>query len=206
MSSIPFDTSGVFIGGVWRRLRQRRDAAAVQPVRRQRCWRRSRAAPRPTSTPPWPPRRPRSTAPWGQLTRRRARPRAARACRPQVLEQADELARLEALDVGKPLKQGRADARGAGALPRVLRRRGRQGDGRDHPLRQRLHRADAARAARRHRPHRAVELPDADHRPLGRCGAGHGQCLRAEAGRGGLPDRAGLRAHRATRPACRRAR
>ena len=28
----------------------------------------------------------------------------------QVLEQADELARLEALDVGKPLKQGRADA------------------------------------------------------------------------------------------------
>ena len=27
-----------------------------------------------------------------------------------VLEQADELARLEALDVGKPLKQGRADA------------------------------------------------------------------------------------------------
>src|ERR1700754_314031 len=28
----------------------------------------------------------------------------------KVLEQADELARLEALDVGKPLKQGRADA------------------------------------------------------------------------------------------------
>ena len=27
-----------------------------------------------------------------------------------VLEQTDELARLEALDVGKPLKQGRADA------------------------------------------------------------------------------------------------
>jgi aldehyde dehydrogenase (NAD+) len=27
-----------------------------------------------------------------------------------VLEQADELARLEALDVGKPVKQGRADA------------------------------------------------------------------------------------------------
>ena len=45
----------------------------------------------------------------------------------RVTELADVLARLEVLDVGKPLKQARADARRAGALPRVLRRRGRQG-------------------------------------------------------------------------------
>ena len=114
----------------------------------------------------------------------------------KVLEHVDELARLEALDVGKPLKQGRADAV---ALARYLEFYGGAADkvhGRDDPLPERLHRADAARAARRDRPHRALELPDADHRPQRRRGAGDGQCLRAEAGRGGLPHRAGLRAHR----------
>src|SRR5207342_1121371 len=46
---------------------------------------------------------------WGQLTateRGRILARIGFA----VAAQADELARLEALDVGKPLKQGRADA------------------------------------------------------------------------------------------------
>jgi hypothetical protein len=102
---------------------------------------------------------------------------------------------------GQAAQAGPRRRGGAGALPGVLRRRGRQGDGRDDSLRQRLHRAHAARAARRHGPHRALELPDADHRPQRRRGAGDGQRLRAQAGRRSLPDGAGLCAHRRTRPA-----
>ncbi|WP_140632301.1 aldehyde dehydrogenase family protein [Methylibium rhizosphaerae] len=46
---------------------------------------------------------------WGRLTAAE-RGRLLLAMSRRVLEQADELARLEALDVGKPLRQGRADA------------------------------------------------------------------------------------------------
>ncbi len=46
---------------------------------------------------------------WGQLTATE-RGRVLLKMSALVLEQADELARLEALDVGKPLKQARADA------------------------------------------------------------------------------------------------
>ncbi len=46
---------------------------------------------------------------WGRLTAAE-RGRALMAMGRKVLERADELARLEALDVGKPLRQGRADA------------------------------------------------------------------------------------------------
>ena len=46
---------------------------------------------------------------WGGLTATE-RGRLLHRMSTLVLEQADELARLEALDVGKPLKQGRADA------------------------------------------------------------------------------------------------
>ena len=47
--------------------------------------------------------------PWGALSATE-RGRLLMAMSAQVLAMADELARLEALDVGKPLKQGRADA------------------------------------------------------------------------------------------------
>jgi aldehyde dehydrogenase (NAD+) len=47
--------------------------------------------------------------PWGQLTAAE-RGRVLLKMSAAVLAQADELAMLEALDVGKPLKQGRADA------------------------------------------------------------------------------------------------
>jgi aldehyde dehydrogenase (NAD+) len=47
--------------------------------------------------------------PWGRLTAVE-RGRLLTKMSTLVLEQADELARLEALDVGKPLRQGRADA------------------------------------------------------------------------------------------------
>jgi aldehyde dehydrogenase (NAD+) len=46
---------------------------------------------------------------WGRLTAAE-RGRLLAAMGRKVLERVDELARLEALDVGKPLKQGRADA------------------------------------------------------------------------------------------------
>ncbi len=46
---------------------------------------------------------------WGQLTAAE-RGRLLAKMSALVLEQADELARLEALDVGKPLRQGKADA------------------------------------------------------------------------------------------------
>ena len=46
---------------------------------------------------------------WGRLTAAE-RGRLLAAMGRKVLEHVDELARLEALDVGKPLKQGRADA------------------------------------------------------------------------------------------------
>ncbi|MBX3606996.1 MAG: aldehyde dehydrogenase family protein [Piscinibacter sp.] len=47
--------------------------------------------------------------PWGRLTAAE-RGRVLTAMGRRVLERVDELARLEALDVGKPLRQGRADA------------------------------------------------------------------------------------------------
>jgi aldehyde dehydrogenase (NAD+) len=47
--------------------------------------------------------------PWGHLTAAE-RGRVLLRMSAKVLEQAEELARLEALDVGKPLRQGRADA------------------------------------------------------------------------------------------------
>ena len=47
-----------------------------------------------------------------------------------------------------------------GALFRVLRLGRRQGPRRDHPVPQRLYGRGGARSARRHRPHRAVELPE----------------------------------------------
>ena len=46
---------------------------------------------------------------WGRLTAAE-RGRLLMAMGRAVLERVDELARLEALDVGKPLRQGRADA------------------------------------------------------------------------------------------------
>ena len=163
MATIPFDSSGVFIGGQLARLRQRRDAAAVQPLRRhaagadraRRGGRHRRRGGRGAG---------RARRPLGPADGGRARARAAAHVGPGAgagrrAGAAGGAGRRQAAEAGP----GRC--RGAGALPRVLRRRGRQGDGRDHPLRQRLHRLDAARAAWRHRPHRAVELPDADHRP-----------------------------------------
>ena len=92
------------------------------------------------------------------------------------------------------------------ALLRVLRQRRRQGARRDDPLPQRLHRRGGARSARRHRPHRPVELSGADLRPLGRRLARLRQRLRGEAGRGRVPDRSSASPSSRSRSASRRAR
>ena len=114
----------------------------------------------------------------GRLPRRRACPdRGAR--------------RRQAVEAG-PRRRARA-----GPLHGVLRRRRRQGDGRNHPLPRRLYRLHVARAPWRDRAYRAVELSDADRRAHRRRGAGDGQRLCAEAGGGSLPDLARARRPRA---------
>ena len=195
MSSIPFDSSGVFIDGVWRAcasgetlpLFNPSDGTLLAQIARGTAADIDAAVAAAQAA---------LDGAWGALTaaergRVLLRMSGQRAGAGRRAGAAGGAGRGQALQAG-PRRRG-----GAGALPRVLRRRRRQGARRDHPLRQRLHRVHAARAARRHRPHRALELPDADHRPQRRRGAGHGQCLRAEARRGSLPDGAGLRAHRA---------
>ena len=142
---------------------------------------------------------------WGKLApaeRGRLLGKLSRA----ILDHAEELALIEARDCGKPLKQARADVAALRALLRVLWRRGRQAARRNDPLSGRLHRADVARAAWRHRPHHSVELPVADLRPLGRRRAGGGQRVRGQAGRRCVPVAAARGANWRRRSAFRQAR
>ena len=106
--AMPFDPSLVFIGGVWRRgaghetlpLVNPSDGSPLSAIARGQATdiddavRAARAA---------------LDGAWGLLTAAE-RGRVLMKMSALVLEQADELARLEALDVGKPLKQARADA------------------------------------------------------------------------------------------------
>ena len=138
---------------------------------------------------------------WGRLTATE-RGRILMKMSALVLEQADDAGAAGSAGRGQAAQAGPGRCRGAGALPGVLRRRRRQGAWRDHPLRQRLHRLHAARAAWGDGPHRALELPDADHRPQRGRGARDGQRLCAEAGGRSLPDGHRLHPHRrAGRPA-----
>jgi aldehyde dehydrogenase (NAD+) len=110
MSTTPigFDTTGVFIAGRWRAgaggetlpLINPSDGALLAEIARggkadvDAAVQAAQAA---------------LDGAWGKLTATE-RGRVLMKMSALVLEQADELARLEALDVGKPLKQGRADA------------------------------------------------------------------------------------------------
>jgi aldehyde dehydrogenase (NAD+) len=108
MNRIPFDTTGVFVGGAWRRgasgetlpLLDPSDGSLLAEIARgnaadiDAAVQAARAA---------------LAGPWGALTAAE-RGRILLKMSALALEQADELARLEALDVGKPVKQGRADA------------------------------------------------------------------------------------------------
>ena len=108
MSLVPFDTTRVFVGGAWRAgangetlpLANPSDGSVLAEIARGNAIdvddavRAARTA---------------LEGAWGGLAAAE-RGRILLRMSALVLEQADELARLEALDVGKPLKQGRADA------------------------------------------------------------------------------------------------
>ena len=107
-ADLPFDTAQLLIGGAWRSaasgetllLENPSDGSPLAPIARgdaadiDAAVQAARAA---------------LDGDWGRLTATE-RGRVLSRIGVAVAAQADELARLEALDVGKPLKQGRADA------------------------------------------------------------------------------------------------
>ncbi|TMH01084.1 MAG: aldehyde dehydrogenase family protein [Betaproteobacteria bacterium] len=105
---IPFDTTAVFIGGQWRAASSREtlpltnpsDGTLLAQIARGTAADIDAAVAAAHAA---------LAGDWGRLTAAE-RGRVLLRISAKVLEQADELARLEALDVGKPLKQGRADA------------------------------------------------------------------------------------------------
>ena len=111
-ASIPFATDRLLIGGEWRAAGGRETLALEDPSDGSSS-RASRAAARPTSMPPSPRRALRSRAAtrssWGRMSAVE-RGRVLAKIGQKVLENVELLARLEVHDVGKPLKQARADA------------------------------------------------------------------------------------------------
>ena len=109
ISSIPFDTAHVFIDGAWRAaaggdtlaLENPSDGSVLAQIARGRSADIDAAV--------LAARGALEHGAWGRMTATE-RGRVLSAMGRAVAEQADELARLEALDVGKPLRQGRADA------------------------------------------------------------------------------------------------
>ncbi|HMN76730.1 MAG TPA: aldehyde dehydrogenase family protein [Burkholderiaceae bacterium] len=108
-NDIPFDSAQLLIGGAWRgaaggatlMLENPSDASALAPI--------ARGAAEDVNAAVAAARAALDAGEWGRMAaaeRGRLLARIGLA----VAAQADELARLEALDVGKPLKQGRADA------------------------------------------------------------------------------------------------
>ena len=108
MHAIPFDTTGVFVGGRWRPgangetlpLLNPSDGSLLTQIARGNAADIDAAVQAAQAA---------LDGDWGRLTATE-RGRVLMKMSALVLAQADELARLEALDVGKPFKQGRADA------------------------------------------------------------------------------------------------
>jgi aldehyde dehydrogenase (NAD+) len=108
MHALPFDPTQVLIGGRWRAgaggqtlpLVNPSDGSALAQIARGHAADVDAAVAAAQAA---------LDGDWGALTAAE-RGRLLLKMSARVLEQADELARLEALDVGKPLKQGRADA------------------------------------------------------------------------------------------------
>ena len=108
MALVPFETAQVLIGGAWRApasgatlpLGNPSDGSLLAPIARGTAADIDAAVVAAQEA---------LDGAWGRLTAA-DRGRLLSRISARVLEQADELARLEALDVGKPLKQGRADA------------------------------------------------------------------------------------------------
>jgi aldehyde dehydrogenase (NAD+) len=108
MTKIGFDSTGVFINGLWRAGASGQTLALLNPSDGSELARIARgnaddinAAVQSAQAA--------LDGPWGQLSATE-RGRVLMRISAQVNEQADTLAHLEALDVGKPLRQGRADA------------------------------------------------------------------------------------------------
>jgi aldehyde dehydrogenase (NAD+) len=108
VNTAPFDTTGVFIAGQWRSaadgqtlpLLNPSDGSALARIARGNAADIDAAVAAAAAA---------LAGPWGALTAAE-RGRVLMTISTRVAAQADELARLEALDVGKPLRQGRADA------------------------------------------------------------------------------------------------
>ena len=108
MTSMPFDTTQLFIGGRWQAAAGGRTLSLFNPsdgtllasIARGQAADIDAAVGAAQAA---------LDGPWGRLGATE-RGRVLMAMSAAVLAQADELARLEALDVGKPLKQARADA------------------------------------------------------------------------------------------------
>jgi len=108
MHRIPFETSEVFIAGQWRPCASGQRLVLVNPSDGQPLAEIARGAQADVDAAVAAAEAALAGA-WGALTAAE-RGRLLLRMSALVLEQADELARLEALDVGKPGKQGRADA------------------------------------------------------------------------------------------------
>ena len=108
MHRIPFETSEVFIAGQWRPCASGQRLVLVNPSDGQPLAEIARGAQADVDAAVAAAEAALAGA-WGALTAAE-RGRLLLRMSALVLEQADELARLEALDVGKPVKQGRADA------------------------------------------------------------------------------------------------
>jgi aldehyde dehydrogenase (NAD+) len=108
MHEIPFDPTQVFIGGRWRPADSGQTLPVVNPSDGSALAEIARGSAADIDAAVHAAQAA-LDGPWGALTATE-RGRLLLRISAAVLDQADELARLEALDVGKPLKQGRADA------------------------------------------------------------------------------------------------
>ena len=105
---IPFETRRMYIGGLWCESTSRETLELVNPSDGSVLADIARGGPADVDA-AVSAARGALEGDWGRLSAAE-RGRYLAAMGQRVLEQADELARLEALDVGKPLRQGRADA------------------------------------------------------------------------------------------------
>jgi aldehyde dehydrogenase (NAD+) len=108
-SLVPFDTQQVFIGGRWRDAAGGKTLVLTNPSDGSALANIARGTAEDIDAAVAAARASLDGGPWGRLAAAE-RGRVLAEMGRRVLQQADELARLEALDVGKPLKQGRADA------------------------------------------------------------------------------------------------
>ena len=109
MPDIPFDASLILIDGQWRASAGGQTLALENPSDGSVLTRIARGAAADIDAAVTAARAALDTGAWGRMTATE-RGRVLSAIGRKVLEQVDTLAHLEALDVGKPLKQGRADA------------------------------------------------------------------------------------------------